>query len=454
MAKALWPGVTLCACVGALLGAATTFILPEAVRNTSAGRQDASFETTAEPELDLAGIELAVRRVAHAALDATKTVTVKAGDTLSDVLTRSGVDRSVAVDIVEAIRQVYNPRRLQSGQAVTLNFISDTTTDSRHLGEMSFELSPGQSVEVARSEDGTYSARKVVAETRREAIRFDGVISSSLFAAAEQAGVPAKIMSEMVKLFSYDVDFQRDIQEGDSFSVMYERVVTNDGRVVSNDDIRLAAMTLSGVTNRLFAYQHDDGAVDYYNDKGEGIRKSLMRTPINGARLTSGFGLRRHPILGYSKMHQGIDFGAPTGTPILAAGDGTIEKREFFGGYGNYIRIRHGSGYSTAYAHLSRFGQGVAVGKRVRQGQVIGYVGTTGRSTGPHLHYEVMREAKQVNPMTVKFPSSQKLDGTTLARFKDARQQTERQYAALARSSRVAMLTPATSAPAQQTKAN
>jgi murein DD-endopeptidase MepM/ murein hydrolase activator NlpD len=295
---------------------------------------------------------------------------------------------------------------------------------------------------VARTDDGRYSARTIVAETHRELLRYDGTITSSLFAAATEAGLPDAVMSDMVKLFSYDVDFQRDIQPGDSFSVMFERTVTKDGRLVRTEGIRVASMTLSGTTLKLYAFRHADGFVDFYNEKGEGVRKALLRTPINGARLSSGFGMRRHPILGYSKMHQGIDFAAPTGTPVLAAGDGVIEKREVFGGYGNYIRIRHGSGYATAYAHLSRFAKDIQVGKRVRQNQVIGYVGSTGRSTGPHLHYEVLREARQVNPMAVKFPSSQKLEGATLARFKETRERTDRQYAELATASRVAMLTP------------
>lgn len=446
MAKTRWPGASLCACVGAVLGAAATFVLPSTPGhlNPSVSEPRISDATAATIiAKDLANIELAVSRVTVAALDATKTVTLKAGDTLSDVLARAGVNRSVAIDIVEAIRQVYNPRRLQSGQALTLNFIRDAMADERQLGELSFELSPGESVAVARADDGTYSARKIVAETHHEMVRYDGVISSSLFAAADEAGVPGKVMSDMVKLFSYDVDFQRDIQDGDKFSVMYEREVTDDGRIVSNNGIRLASMTLSGTPMKFYAFHGSDGATDYYNEKGEGVRKGLLRTPINGARLTSGFGLRRHPILGYSKMHQGIDFGAPIGTPVFAAGDGVIEKREVFGGYGNYIRIRHGSGYATAYAHLSRFGMNTQVGRRVRQNDIIGYVGTTGRSTGPHLHYEVLRTNAQVNPMTVKLPAAQKLEGALLAKFKDTLVQTNKQYASLASPSTLAMLSPA-----------
>ncbi|MSO99130.1 MAG: M23 family peptidase [Rhodospirillaceae bacterium] len=450
MAKALWPGLSLC--VGAGLGAAATLFLPITGTDPSnssplaslfsTSPASADFSQTSEIELDLAGVELAVRRVATAALDASKTVKLKAGDTLSDVLGRAGVGRGVTGDIVEALKAVYNPRRLQSGQALTLNFANDHAADDRHLDELTFELSPGERVAVERSDDGTYSARTVIAETHREMQRFDGVISSSLFAAADKAGVPDAVLTEMVKIFSYDVDFQRDIQEGDTFSVMFERTVTKDGRVVRTNGIRVAAMTLSGTTTKLYAFRQSDGYIEFYNEKGEGVRKALSKTPINGAKLTSGFGLRRHPILGYSKMHQGIDFGAPTGTRVLAAGDGVIEKRESNGGYGNYVRIRHGSGYATAYAHLNRFGLGTQVGTRVKQNQVIGYVGSTGRSTGPHLHYEILRDNRQVNPMTVKFPSSEKLDGPMLARFKEIRGQTDRQYASLSQPKDVAMKTP------------
>ena len=452
MAKALWPGLSLCVCVGAALGGAATLLLSPASDDTATPSPIAAFFTPSPAsieaaqqsiiERDLGGIRLAVRRVASAALDATKVVTTKAGDTLGDVLHRAGVDRSVTIDIAEALRQVYNPRRLQSGQAMTLNFIEDPRTDDRQLSELSFELSPGQSVAVERGDDGTYSARKIIAETHSEMARYDGVINSSLFAAATEAGLPDLVLRDMVKLFSYDVDFQRDIQVGDSFSVMFERTVTKDGRVVRTDGIKVAAMTLSGSVLKLYAFKHPDGFIDFYNEKGEGVRKQLLRTPINGAQLTSGFGMRQHPILGYSTMHRGIDFGAPTGTPVFAAGDGVIDKREVFGGYGNYVRIRHGSGFATAYAHLNRFAANVSVGKRVKQNQIIGYVGTTGRSTGPHLHYEVLRENQQLNPMSVKLPASQKLDGTTLARFKDTRGQTDRQYAELAQSSSVAMLIP------------
>ena len=190
-----------------------------------------------------------------------------------------------------------------------------------------------------------------------------------------------------------------------------------------------ASWPVAGKTHTAYRFVDRDGMADFYNEKGESLRKALLKTPIDGARLTSGFGNRMHPILGYSAFHKGVDFAAPTGTPIQAAGDGVIEQRNWNGSYGNYVRIRHSAEYATAYAHLSRFAAGLKEGARVRQGQVIGFVGSTGRSTGPHLHYEILRRGAQVNPVNVKFPTGRKLDGIDLTRFRFARTETDRTMA-------------------------
>jgi murein DD-endopeptidase MepM/ murein hydrolase activator NlpD len=363
-----------------------------------------------------------------------QTVKVRAGDTLGDVLVNAGVDRTMAFNVVDAVLKVYNLKKLQVGQELELTY--DTLGawgDTTPLSALNFEVDASHSVSVTRTEDGGFIAKDVIANTHRTMVRDEGVITSTLFEAAAAQNMPIDVLSSMVKLFSYDVDFQRDIQKGDTFALMYEQTVTEDGRPVRNLDIRYATMTLSGQTLKFYAYKQDDGSYDYYNEKGEGIRKALLRTPVNGARLTSNFGMRRHPILGYSLMHRGVDFGAATGTPIMAAGDGVIEKRERSSTYGNYVRIRHNGDYSTAYAHMSRFGADIAVGKRVRQGQVIGYVGATGRATGPHLHFEVLHRNKQVNPISVKFPAAQKLEGASLAKFHQSKAQTVAMFDTLAK---------------------
>jgi murein DD-endopeptidase MepM/ murein hydrolase activator NlpD len=358
----------------------------------------------------------------------TESYVLHRGDTLTDVLVRAGLSSTSAATIVQAVHEIYNPRRMQAGQAVEVSFDPLNTEQEALPESLIFDVAPGHRVSVERQADGAYQAKDIIASTRHEMMRTEGTITSSLFEAAEQQQLPADILAAFVKMFSYDVDFQRDLQKGDRFEVMYDHEITAEGKAVRNGGIRYASLTLSGTTMRLFAYRTPDGEIDYYNEKGEGVRKALLRTPVNGATLTSGFGMRKHPILGYSIMHRGVDFGAPSGTPIMAAGDGVIEKRELSSTYGNYIRIRHNGGYATAYAHMSRFGASMAVGKRVHQGDIIGYVGATGRATGPHLHFEVLRDMQQVNPISVKFPASMKLDGKDLARFRMERDAIMQQY--------------------------
>jgi murein DD-endopeptidase MepM/ murein hydrolase activator NlpD len=214
------------------------------------------------------------------------------------------------------------------------------------------------------------------------------------------------------------VDFQREIQPNDKFEVLYDQYVNGAGELVHAGQIRYAMLELSGKPIRIYHYVPADGKADFFDPRGESVRKALLRTPIDGARLTSRFGMRQHPILGYTAMHRGIDFAAPTGTPIQAAGNGTVEFIGPNGGYGNYVRIKHTNAFSTAYAHLSGFAKGLRKGGRVSQGQAIGYVGSTGSSTGPHLHYEVLSGGTQINPLSIKVASSRKLEGKELERYK------------------------------------
>ena len=368
---------------------------------------------------------------APALMPRTESVILRRGDTLTDVLERTGLSRTRAAGLVQAVHSIYNPKKMHVGQTVELTYDPLSPTAEAMPARLAFEVAPGQRLSVERQFDGAYEAKTIIAPTHIEATRAVGTINSTLFAAAEEQHLPAEQLAAFVKMFSYDVDFQRDLQKGDRFEVMYDHEITQDGQLVRNGFIRYASLTVGGTPMKLYAFRADDGGVDYYNEKGEGVRKALLRTPVNGATLTSAFGMRKHPILGYSIMHRGSDFGAPVGTPIMAAGDGTVEKRELSSTYGNYIRIRHGNGYATAYAHMSRFGAGMANGKRVRQGDIIGYVGATGRVTGPHLHFEVLRDGQQVNPITVKFPSSVKLDGSLFARFRSERSAADQQFVKL-----------------------
>lgn len=360
----------------------------------------------------------------------TRVVTVGRGDTLMSVLGAGGVERQDALTAVEALQGIYNPRALRVGDELTLTFAIDEDGEQSFQG-FSFTPNPGVQILTSRGEDNGFSSSQMKAKLTEELVRFKGTINSSLFDAAISAGVPHSALNEFIRVFSYDVDFQRDIQKGDSFELAFNRKATANGETVEIDDLVYASMTLSGTTITLFRFKSPDGSDDFYNGKGESIRKALLRTPINGARLSSGFGSRNHPVLGYTTMHKGVDFAAPTGTPIYAAGDGVIEMASPNGSYGNYVRVRHTSEYATAYAHMSGFAKGISSGVRVRQGDVIGYVGSTGRSTGPHLHYEILQGGRQVNPMGVRFPTGRKLAGADLKKFEAARAGMEKTLAGL-----------------------
>jgi murein DD-endopeptidase MepM/ murein hydrolase activator NlpD len=350
---------------------------------------------------------------------AVEQVTVGRGDTLSNILDRAQIDTAQAHAVVQSLRGVYDPRRLRVGQELLIT--AATTQDGsagRQLMSLALDLDFDQRIRVTRGPDGSYSADKLQRPQRRELVRRAGTIDDSLFLSADRSDVPRGITIDLIRLFSWDVDFQRDIRAGDGFEILFEEVsLEDDTDAVRGGDLLYAGLSLSGESLDAFRFEPEDGEVEYFDRTGRSLRKFLLRTPIDGARLSSRFGMRKHPILGYSRMHKGADFAAPSGTPIYAAGSGRVVSAGRNGGYGNYIRLRHSGEYSTAYAHLSRFAKGIGPGKRIRQGQVIGYVGTTGRSTGAHLHYEVLRNDKQINPLEVKQPPTSQLTGADLKRF-------------------------------------
>jgi len=357
-----------------------------------------------------------------------KPVAVKSGDTLAKILERAGANSKQASNIIKSLSGIFDPRSLKVNQKIFARFVPafPSADETGGIGSDVFAglvipLDYRNRIEVSlnnTSNDESFIAKKVSFELVSENVRAEGTIDSSLYLAAANNGVTPPVINELIRIFSWDVDFQRDIWKNDSFEIMYQRFRDEDGNVVYNDGIKYAALTLQGKKKAIYLHQLKDGTTDYFDENGQSARKALMRTPINGARLSSTFGKRKHPVLGYTKMHKGADFAAPSGTPIYAAGNGTIEMSGRNGAYGNYVRIRHNSEYATAYAHMKSIKRGMGKGKRVTQGQVIGYVGTTGRSTGPHLHYEILRAGQQVNPLKVKMPSGKKLSGGELARFK------------------------------------
>lgn len=361
-----------------------------------------------------------------------KTIEVGKGDTLAGVLQEAGLDGGQTHDAVEAMKAFYDPRAIQPGQKIHLRFDPAADDGDYDLTQLTMDVDALKTVSLQREGDGSLNATVDEKETVRRNYAKQAPIELSLFGSALKAGVPASIVTEAIRIYSWDVDFQRDIRRGDSIQVMYDQVETEDGKFVSGGNIIYARLNVNGQDMPLYRYETADGTVDYYTADGQSGRKALMSTPVDGARLSSGFGARRHPVLGYTKMHKGVDFAAPAGTPIYAAGDGVIEQLGRWSSYGNYVRIRHNSSIKTAYAHMRGFAKGLTNGSRVKQGQVIGYIGTTGRSTGPHLHYEVMMNNKQVNPRTVKLPQGDTLKGKQLASFKEYIGKIDRQYAALA----------------------
>ncbi|MCI0431224.1 MAG: peptidoglycan DD-metalloendopeptidase family protein [Rhodospirillales bacterium] len=347
-----------------------------------------------------------------------RALTVERGQTMMEVLLKAGIGRQEAHAAIVALSGVYEPRRLKAGQEIHVSFAPTLAEDSAgRLMAILVKESVERDIQVARTPDGGFAASEIARPLSVAVERLAGTIRSSLYEAGSEIGVPQPIMAEMTRAMSYDIDFQRDLQPGDSFELVYEQYRDGDGRPAKTGAILYAGLVMGGKPLDFYSFTTASGRTDFYTASGDSVRKALLRTPVDAARVSSGYGMRKHPILGYSRLHKGVDFAARSGTPIYAAGDGVVQEARRKGSYGNYVRIRHNGAYATAYAHLSRFAKGMKVGRRVDQGEIIGYVGSTGRSTGPHLHYEVMISGKQINPLSVKLPTGEKLTGEEKKRF-------------------------------------
>ncbi len=349
-----------------------------------------------------------------------QTGTLNRRSTLVETLTKMGAEPN---DAQRALQPLYDtklvdPRRLLAGLSLTANFAED---DNRLLS-VSFKPENDRSVLSKRMANGEFFASNLSVHRVASVKRVAATISTSLYEAALDAGATDQQVADFAQIFAFDIDFQREIQPGDAFEILYETHVDERGNHVSSGDILYAA--LNGHALQRGFYRHtpaDDNVTDYFTADGKSATRFLMKTPINGARLSSSFGRRRHPISGYSRLHKGTDFAARSGTPIFAAGNGVVERASRYGGYGKYVRIQHANGYETAYAHMSRYGPRVRKGRRVRQGDIIGYVGSTGASTGPHLHYEVLVNGRHVNAMTLRLPTGRTLEGDLFEAFEETR---------------------------------
>lgn len=364
-------------------------------------------------------------------------LSLRRGERLVELLERAGLDRRAAYRWADALAREIDARRLRAGQRFDLEYdlAADDRRQEARLRRLSFKPDIDRRIAVRRSDTGA----ELTIET--EAVPLGhlwgyakGRITESLYVDARREGVPAPVLVRLMGVLGFVVDFEREIWSGDRFEILYARTIASDDGETGEGEPVHVALTLRG--KRISFTRFVDprsGRADYYDDTGHSVRRTLMKTPLDGARLTSRFGRRRHPILGYVRAHRGLDFGAPRGTPVYAAGDGTVVRASRFGSYGNYVRIRHGSGYETAYAHLSRFGRSIRKGIRVHQGQTIGYVGATGRATGPHLHYEVLVNGRQVDPLRLKLPAGHRLAGKSLARFHKWREEVDAMRAELSR---------------------
>ena len=336
---------------------------------------------------------------------------IKKGGNISQTLVSSGINRYDTQLAVNAISKLINPKNILAGQKIQ---ISHRDND---LFQIIIPITKVKSIYATKLNEKQFFHYEDIKELNKINKSSFGIIESNLFLASKNSGVPTNITMEMIRIFSWDVDFQRDIKPNDKFEVIYECFYDTEGNFIKDGKILYAALKTNKKWNKLYFFPTKSKYPEYFNSKGESAKKALLKTPVDGARLSSRFGKRKHPILGYTRMHRGIDFAAPYGTPVMAAGNGTIEKASRNGGYGKYIRIRHKNNFKTAYAHLKSYARNIRPGKTVKQGQIIGYIGSTGVSTGPHLHYEVLRKGRQVNPLSLKLPTGRKLTGTEYKKF-------------------------------------
>lgn len=357
--------------------------------------------------------------------------TIAAGDTLKRVLRKVGVRNDEANRAIRALAKTFKPRRLRPGHQLKLQLQPpEAAGQSPVLLSIDFTADAKTDIALIRDGKGGFVAQRHNRELGRRLAYGAGVIKSSLYQTGTQEGIPPTALINMVNIFSFDVDFQRDIQRGNKFGLFYERLTDETGATADIGQVIFARLKLRRRDIKLYRFKLKNGKIDYFNTKGRSVQKFLLSTPTDGARISSGFGRRRHPVLGYSKLHKGVDFAAPRGTPVYASGDGVIEVAKYYGSYGNYVRIRHNKQYKTAYAHLKKFARGIRAGIRVKQRRIIGYIGTTGRSTGPHLHYEVLYRKKHVNPRGVRIPTGIKLAGKERRRFNAERKKIDKAIAA------------------------
>ena len=338
--------------------------------------------------------------------------TVENNDTLEKVFKKYNIDNA---EINNLISEIVKKKLTNLSPGVAIRIVTKEEKGTNKIISLSYPIDAVTSVEVKRNKD-IFDVSKIVLELNKKEIVLSNTIKNNLYSSAIEVGIEPNIIVEFANMFGFEVDFQRDIRTGDTFEIYYEQYVDDENVVRNTGKIIYASMFVNNKELSLYNFKYDNSQ-GYYDVDGKSVIKTLMKTPINGARLSSSFGMRKHPILGYNKLHQGTDFAASKGTPIMASGSGVILRAQVYKGYGNYVSIKHNSTYVTAYGHMSKFGRGIKKGVRVNQGKIIGYVGSTGMSTGPHLHYEVLKNGKRINSQRMKLPSGKILNNEARNKF-------------------------------------
>ena len=342
-------------------------------------------------------------------------ITISEGDTLSKILTPYKVPAQDIHKIAEVTKPKLDIANLRVGQTLQVKY-RETEYAEKIAVSLQADIDNRNKIEIYKDNDG-YKVNDIIVNYIRDIIKVDGKIQGNIMNAALKAGVPLKNLLELINTYSYQIDFQREIREGDKFTILFEKFSSEDNKSVYFGKTLFSSLDLRGNKYNMYRFKLADGTEDFFDENYSSVKRSLIKTPVMAARITSKFGLRKHPISGFTKMHQGVDFAAPAGTPIYAAGSGTVAEIGRKGSYGKYIKIRHGNDIHTAYGHARSFAKGLIRGAKVKQGQVIAYVGTTGHATGPHLHYEVIVKGKKINPLNLKLTPVIKLSGEDKINF-------------------------------------
>ena len=340
---------------------------------------------------------------------------VQNGDTFESIISSLIIPSEEKKIFLDTIKQQKEIKTLNQNQEI---FFKIDRKDNVKIIEFKVQIDKKKDVVFLRDENLLNFSSKIEEKILNKVIMFkEGIIKNSLYDTAIKLGIRPNTIIEFARLYGFQVDFQRDIWKGDTFQIIYEQFENEDRSLIETGDIIFTNLNTQGNDLNLYMFELEKNKIDYYDENGKSMKKTLMKTPINGARLSSPYGKRKHPILGFTKMHTGTDFAAPTGTPIMASGDGVVTRAQWCGGGGNCVKIKHNSVYQTVYAHMSKFGRGIKKGVKVKQGQIIGYVGSTGLSTGPHLHYEVIENGRKINSQKLKLPSGKTLKGKQRNKF-------------------------------------